>query len=206
MTKWSLTGCPDERSWAVTGVWRPTGADAAGTAATRKADTSSAANAAAPRDLVTEATSTILPQPLSAAGARSRRPVPTPAAHHRLAGDGPGGPTTMARPWAASRRYSRRMTSEASSPTSSTPSNSAIGMAVARFTGGPRLLVARDMRESGVELALAFAYGARSEGVAVTDPRPGLHRPARLRRRKPRRTRGHVDGEPRHTTRPGTTD
>ncbi len=45
----------------------------------------------------------------------------------------------------------------------------AIGMAVARFTGGPRLLVARDMRESGVELARAFADGARSEGVAVTD-------------------------------------
>jgi phosphomannomutase len=45
----------------------------------------------------------------------------------------------------------------------------AIGVAVARFTGGPRLLVARDMRESGVELARAFADGARSEGVAVTD-------------------------------------
>jgi phosphomannomutase len=45
----------------------------------------------------------------------------------------------------------------------------AIGMAVARFTGGPRLLVARDMRESGVSLARAFADGARSEGVAVTD-------------------------------------
>ena len=45
----------------------------------------------------------------------------------------------------------------------------AIGVAVARFTGGPRILVARDMRESGVELAQAFADGARSEGVAVTD-------------------------------------
>ena len=45
----------------------------------------------------------------------------------------------------------------------------AIGMAVARFTGGPRLLVARDMRESGIELSLAFAEGARSEGVAVID-------------------------------------
>src|SRR5664279_2432007 len=45
----------------------------------------------------------------------------------------------------------------------------AIGMAVARFTGGPRLLVARDMRESGVSLARAFADGARSVGVAVTD-------------------------------------
>src|ERR1035437_9120883 len=45
----------------------------------------------------------------------------------------------------------------------------AIGVAVARFTGAPRLLVARDMRESGVELAKAFADGARSEGAAVTD-------------------------------------
>ena len=42
-------------------------------------------------------------------------------------------------------------------------------MAVARFTGGPELLVARDMRESGVELSGAFAEGVRSEGVAVID-------------------------------------
>jgi phosphomannomutase len=45
----------------------------------------------------------------------------------------------------------------------------AIGMAVARFVESPRLLVARDMRESGAELSRAFADGARSEGVAVTD-------------------------------------
>ncbi|HEY7915993.1 MAG TPA: phosphomannomutase/phosphoglucomutase [Acidimicrobiales bacterium] len=45
----------------------------------------------------------------------------------------------------------------------------AIGMAVARFTGAPRLLVARDMRESGIELSRAFADGARSEGAAVID-------------------------------------
>jgi phosphomannomutase len=45
----------------------------------------------------------------------------------------------------------------------------AIGMAVARFTGGPSLLIARDMRESGVELSRAFAEGARSEGVSVID-------------------------------------
>jgi phosphomannomutase len=45
----------------------------------------------------------------------------------------------------------------------------AIGVAVARFTGAPRILIARDMRESGVELSAAFADGARSEGVAVTD-------------------------------------
>src|SRR6202451_2452452 len=48
----------------------------------------------------------------------------------------------------------------------------AIGMAVARFTGGPKLLVARDMRESGVELSRAFAEGARSEGVAGNDLGP----------------------------------
>ena len=45
----------------------------------------------------------------------------------------------------------------------------AIGVAVARFTGGPTVLVARDMRESGVELSEAFALGVRSEGVAVVD-------------------------------------
>jgi phosphomannomutase len=45
----------------------------------------------------------------------------------------------------------------------------AIGMAVARFTGAPTILVARDMRESGVELSAAFADGVRSEGTAVID-------------------------------------
>jgi phosphomannomutase len=45
----------------------------------------------------------------------------------------------------------------------------AIGVATARFTGGPRILLARDMRESGVDLSHAFAEGARSEGVAIVD-------------------------------------
>ena len=45
----------------------------------------------------------------------------------------------------------------------------AIGVAVARFTGAPTLLVARDMRESGAELAGAFADGVRSEGTGVID-------------------------------------
>jgi phosphomannomutase len=45
----------------------------------------------------------------------------------------------------------------------------AIGMAMARFTGAPTILVARDMRESGVELSAAFADGVRSEGTAVID-------------------------------------
>ena len=45
----------------------------------------------------------------------------------------------------------------------------AIGRAMARFAGVPQILVARDMRESGVELAAAFSDGVRAEGVDVTD-------------------------------------
>jgi phosphomannomutase len=45
----------------------------------------------------------------------------------------------------------------------------AIGRAVARFAGAPEVLIARDMRESGVEISSAFADGVRSEGVDVTD-------------------------------------
>jgi phosphomannomutase len=45
----------------------------------------------------------------------------------------------------------------------------AIGAAMARFAKAPRILLARDMRESGVELSHAFAQGARAEGVAVVD-------------------------------------
>lgn len=45
----------------------------------------------------------------------------------------------------------------------------AIGVAVARFTGAPTVLVARDMRESGIALSAAFALGVRSEGTAVVD-------------------------------------
>jgi len=45
----------------------------------------------------------------------------------------------------------------------------AIGWAFARFAGAAKLLVARDMRESGVELAEAFASGARAAGVSVVD-------------------------------------
>jgi phosphomannomutase len=45
----------------------------------------------------------------------------------------------------------------------------AIGVAVARFTGAPTILVARDMRESGVALSEAFALGVRSEGTDVVD-------------------------------------
>ncbi len=45
----------------------------------------------------------------------------------------------------------------------------AVGEAVAQFARSERLLVARDMRESGVELSRAFAEGARARGVAVTD-------------------------------------
>ena len=45
----------------------------------------------------------------------------------------------------------------------------AIGWAFARYTRAPRLLVARDMRASGLELSAAFAAGARAAGVSVTD-------------------------------------
>ena len=45
----------------------------------------------------------------------------------------------------------------------------AIGRAMARFAGAPQILVARDMRESGIELAAAFSDGVRAEGVDVTD-------------------------------------
>jgi phosphomannomutase len=45
----------------------------------------------------------------------------------------------------------------------------AIGAAVTRFTGADRLLVVRDMRPSGVELAGAFAEGARQMGARVTE-------------------------------------
>jgi phosphomannomutase len=45
----------------------------------------------------------------------------------------------------------------------------AIGAAFARFAGAPKILLARDMRASGVELSAAFAAGVRSEGVGVVD-------------------------------------
>src|SRR5438093_11392562 len=45
----------------------------------------------------------------------------------------------------------------------------AIGVAFARFARAPRLLVGRDMRPSGVELAAAFAEGVTSCGVDVVD-------------------------------------
>lgn len=45
----------------------------------------------------------------------------------------------------------------------------AIGAAVARFAQTERLLVARDMRASGVELAGAFSDGARAQGTTVVD-------------------------------------
>jgi phosphomannomutase len=45
----------------------------------------------------------------------------------------------------------------------------AVGRAMARFAGAPEILIARDMRESGVALSEAFSDGVRAEGVAVTD-------------------------------------
>jgi len=45
----------------------------------------------------------------------------------------------------------------------------AVGSAFATFAAVPRIVIARDMRPSGVALCDAFAEGARSVGVAVTD-------------------------------------
>jgi phosphomannomutase len=45
----------------------------------------------------------------------------------------------------------------------------ALGAAFARFAGSPRIVIARDMRESGVELSKAFAEGATGQGVDVVD-------------------------------------
>ncbi len=45
----------------------------------------------------------------------------------------------------------------------------ALGAAFARFTGATRLVLARDMRDSGVELSQAFAEGATSQGADVVD-------------------------------------
>jgi phosphomannomutase len=45
----------------------------------------------------------------------------------------------------------------------------ALGAAFARFTGANRIVTARDMRESGVELGAAFAEGVTSQGVDVVE-------------------------------------
>src|SRR4051812_30242325 len=45
----------------------------------------------------------------------------------------------------------------------------AIGTAFARFAGAPTIVMARDMRETGVELSRAFAEGVIAEGVDVID-------------------------------------
>jgi phosphomannomutase len=45
----------------------------------------------------------------------------------------------------------------------------AVGVGFARFSGATRILVARDMRPSGVELSAAFAEGVTSMGVDVVD-------------------------------------
>jgi phosphomannomutase len=45
----------------------------------------------------------------------------------------------------------------------------ALGVGFARFAGARTVLVARDMRPSGVELAAAFAEGVRSQGTEVVD-------------------------------------
>jgi phosphomannomutase len=44
-----------------------------------------------------------------------------------------------------------------------------IGAAFARFTGAPKMLVARDMRPSGVDMTKAFIEGATEQGADVVD-------------------------------------
>ncbi len=44
-----------------------------------------------------------------------------------------------------------------------------VGVAFARFTGAPRILMGRDMRASGAALSAAFADGVTSEGADVVD-------------------------------------
>ncbi len=45
----------------------------------------------------------------------------------------------------------------------------AVGSAFSRFTGAPRILIGRDMRSSGEELAAAFAEGVTGAGADVVD-------------------------------------
>ena len=45
----------------------------------------------------------------------------------------------------------------------------ALGAAFARFAGSDTIVIARDMRVSGVELSMAFAEGATGQGVSVID-------------------------------------
>ncbi len=45
----------------------------------------------------------------------------------------------------------------------------ALGAAFARFAGSPRIVTARDMRETGVDLSRAFAEGVTSQGVDVVE-------------------------------------
>jgi phosphomannomutase len=45
----------------------------------------------------------------------------------------------------------------------------AIGVGFASFARAPRVLLARDMRPSGIQLAAAFGEGVRSQGVDVVD-------------------------------------
>ena len=45
----------------------------------------------------------------------------------------------------------------------------ALGAAFARFAGSPRIVTARDMRETGVSLSAAFAEGVTSQGVDIVE-------------------------------------
>ena len=49
------------------------------------------------------------------------------------------------------------------------PYEAALGAAFARLVDAPRIVMARDMRTSGVELSAAFAEGVTGQGVDVVD-------------------------------------
>ena len=101
---------------------------------------------------------------------------------------------------ATSTPSSRPTTSGAPSPTSSTPSSSsAIGAAFARLRrrradGGadPRSWSPATCGRRASELVDGLRRGRHGPGRRRRRPRPRLDRPALLRRRPPRRPRGHV--------------
>ena len=68
----------------------------------------------------------------------------------------------------------------------------AVGGAFARFAGPGRILVARDMRPSGVELTRAFAEGVIERRDRRRRPGPDLYRRAVLRVREPGGAGRHV--------------
>ena len=78
----------------------------------------------------------------------------------------------------------------------------ALGAAFARFAAAPQIVVARDMRESGVELGQAFAEGALAPGSTSSTPGSA---PPTCCTTPPARSACPARCSPRATTRPATT-